>query len=87
MEYVPQVAREGLWLALLLALPFVAAVALAGLLSASLQAATRLQEPTLSALSRLLAVALVLALAGPWMASQAARFAQQLWASLPWLAR
>ena len=51
---------EALRLALLLGLPALCASVLAGLVSSALQAATQVQDPALSFVPRLLAVALTL---------------------------
>lgn len=71
---------EGLELAAWLALPIVAAHLLAGVLGGVLQAITGWQDAALSQVPRLLAVVLVLAIAGPWMAESLVDFARQVWA-------
>ena len=68
-------AQEALLLAVAISLPVVATAALVGLLVAVLQAATQLQDSTLSHLPRLLVITIALATAGPWMGSQIAAFA------------
>lgn len=71
-------AREALWLVVLTSLPPVGASLVVGALMAFLQATTQLQEPTLSVVPRLAAALLALAVAGPFIAAQLARFATQL---------
>jgi type III secretion HrpO family protein len=71
-------AREALLLAATVSLPAIAIAALVGLVVASLQAATQVQDVTLAHLPRLLAVALTLALVGPWMAREIASFAEHV---------
>jgi flagellar biosynthetic protein FliQ len=73
-------AQEALLLSVAVSLPVVAVAALAGLVIAVLQAATQVQDFTLAHLPRLLVVALVLALSGPWMGSQIAAFAARVFA-------
>jgi flagellar biosynthesis protein FliQ len=52
-----------------------------GLVTAAFQAASQIQDPTLSHLPRLLAVIAALALLGPWMGHEIATFAQHVLAS------
>lgn len=70
-------AKEALLLAAAVSLPVVAVAALVGLIVASLQAATQVQDATLAHLPRLLAVAFALALVGPWMAHEIGAFAER----------
>jgi flagellar biosynthetic protein FliQ len=71
-------AQQALWVALAVSLPVLGAAALVSLVAAAFQAATQIQDPTLSHLPRLLAVLAALAIAGPWMAHQIAAFAEQM---------
>jgi type III secretion HrpO family protein len=71
-------AQEALFLAIAVSLPVVGVAALAGLLVAIFQAATQVQDITLAHLPRLLVVAVVLAVAGPWMGAQIAAFAARV---------
>jgi flagellar biosynthetic protein FliQ len=73
------VVREGLSLALLLSLPILAVSLGVGLLFGVLQAATQLQEQTLSFVPRLAAVLLAIALLGGWMGSEILRYTAGLW--------
>ena len=68
-------AQEALLLSVAVSLPVVAAAALVGALVAVLQAATQVQDSTLGHLPRVVAVAVALAVAGPWMGSEIAAFA------------
>jgi flagellar biosynthesis protein FliQ len=61
-------------------LPVLAIAAAVGFVVAALQAASQIQDPTLSHLPRLLAVAAALALLGPWMGHEVAAFATQMFA-------
>lgn len=79
MDALPLVL-QGLELAAWLALPIVAAHLLAGLIGGVLQALTGWQDAALSQVPRLLAIALVLMLAGPWMARSLVDFARLAWA-------
>lgn len=71
-------AKEALLLAAAVSLPVIAIAALVGLIVASLQAATQVQDATLAHLPRLVAVAFGLAMLGPWMAREVASFAERV---------
>jgi type III secretion HrpO family protein len=72
-----ELGERAIVLAIGVSLPVVAAAALVGLLVAALQAATQLQDATIAHLPRLIAVALVLIVAVPWMGSEIAAFARE----------
>jgi flagellar biosynthesis protein FliQ len=71
-------AREALLLGVAVSLPVVAIVALAGLVVAGLQAASQVQDGSVSHLPRLLAVAAALVILGPWMGHQIGVFAERM---------
>ncbi len=71
-------AQEALLLSIAISLPVIGAAALAGLFVAIFQAATQVQDITIAHLPRLVVVAVVLALAGPWMGQQVAQFAARV---------
>ncbi|HLK37584.1 MAG TPA: flagellar biosynthetic protein FliQ [Polyangiaceae bacterium] len=73
-------AQAALLLVVAVSLPVLAVAALVGLLVAAFQAASQVQDPTLSHLPRLLAVAAALALLGPWMGHEVSAFASQMFA-------
>ncbi len=73
------IAREGLSLALLISLPVLVVSLLVGLVMGILQAATQLQEQTLSFVPRVAAVFLTLAVLGGWMGAQILRYTSDLW--------
>ncbi|MCL5061079.1 MAG: flagellar biosynthesis protein FliQ [Candidatus Thermoplasmatota archaeon] len=79
------VARDALWLVMLISAP----VLLAGLLTAFaislFQAATQILEPTLSFVPKLIVMLLVLALLGGWMGDQLVEFARTLLTDFPGL--
>lgn len=76
-------AEQALLLAVALTLPVVAVAAVVGLVVATLQAATQVQDATIAHLPRFVAVALALAALGPWMGRQLATFATIAFAPLP----
>ncbi len=70
-----ELARRGLWLLLVIGAPVVLSALATGLLVGLLQAATQIQEFTLSFVPKMLVVLLVLALVAPWMGEQLLAFA------------
>jgi flagellar biosynthesis protein FliQ len=73
------IAREGLIIALMLSLPILGAAALASLVSAALQAFTRVSEPALTTIPRIVAVGLAVLAAAPWIGHRLAGFATRVW--------
>lgn len=73
--------QQALMLSLAVAMPVLGAAAIVGLVVAALQAATQIQDPAISHLPRLLAVAAALALFGSWMGHQILAFAIRMFAS------
>lgn len=67
--------REALVVLLAVSAPPLLAALVVGLLSGVLQAATQVQEQSLTTVPRLAAVLLALACAGPWIGARVARFA------------
>ncbi|MCG8556366.1 MAG: flagellar biosynthesis protein FliQ [Proteobacteria bacterium] len=78
-----RVAVDGLYLALMISAPVLVASFLVGLVVAVLQAATQIQDTTLTFVPKLLVVAAVVALVGDWMGGELARFAVELWHWIP----
>lgn len=82
-DYLIRVAREGLFLAILLSAPVVFASLLVGLVVSVFQATTQIQEQTLSFAPKLVAVLLALAVSGPWIGAQIVRFTAAIFAAIP----
>jgi type III secretion HrpO family protein len=75
--FLVHVAQQALLLVVAVSLPTLGVAAVVGLIVAAFQAATQIQDPTLSHLPRMLAVVAALALLGPWMGHEIAAFAAQ----------
>ena len=84
-ESVLEVGRDGLWLAVLLAGPLLLSALAVGLLIGIFQAATQIQEMTLSFIPKLIALVVALFVAGPWMLRVAVSFSRQLYMEIPGL--
>ena len=71
-------AQQALLLAVIASVPVLAVGAVVGFVVAALQAASQIQDPTLSHLPRLVAVTAAVAVLGPWMGHQIATFAAHM---------
>ncbi|HZN63445.1 MAG TPA: flagellar biosynthesis protein FliQ [Planctomycetota bacterium] len=83
MEFATDVAREALWIAVKISLPVLAVGLAVGLVVAILQAATQVQESSLTFLPKMLAIVLTLALLMPWMLSVLVEYARRLISGFP----
>lgn len=85
----PEVAvdlfREALWLIVLIVGLAVVPSLVVGLIVAMFQAATQINEQTLSFLPRLLVMLLTLIWSGPWLTSQLMEYTQNLIQNIPYL--
>ncbi len=82
-ETVLTIGRDALWLAVLLAAPLLLSALVVGLLIGIFQAATQIQEMTLSFIPKLLALVVALFVAGPWMLQVVVTFTQRLIMDIP----
>ena len=78
-------ARDALWLVVLLAAPLLLAGLLTAFAISLFQAATQILEPTLSFVPKLIVMLLVLAVLGSWMGGQLVEFARTLLTDFPGL--
>jgi flagellar biosynthetic protein FliQ len=77
------VARDALWLAMLIAAPLLLAGLLTAFAISLFQAATQILEPTLSFVPKLAVMLVVLVLLGSWMGGQLVEFARTLLTDFP----
>ena len=84
-ETVLDLGRDALWLAVLLAGPLLGAALAVGLFIGVIQAATQIQEMTLSFIPKLLALVIALFVGGPWMIQVLVTFSQRLITGIPGL--
>ncbi len=82
-DTVMTVGSEMLWVTLKLAAPILLSVLAVGLLIAMFQAATQINEMTLTFVPKLIIVALVLVLAGHWMLRLLTDYTQALFENIP----
>ena len=76
-------ARDALWLLMLIAAPLLLAGLLTAIAISLFQAATQILEPTLSFVPKLIVMLVVLAVLGSWMGGQLAEFARSMLADFP----
>ncbi|MBE03297.1 flagellar biosynthesis protein FliQ [Marinobacter lutaoensis] len=84
-ETVIDILREALWLIVLLSAVIIGPGLVVGLVVSTFQAATQINEQTLSFLPRLLVTLIVIIVAGPWMLTQLLDHAHRLISSIPYL--
>lgn len=82
-EFVVHLFREAFYTAMLVSAPILAVSLLVGLLISIMQAATSIQEFTLSFVPKLVAIAVVLVLALPWMIDTMLAFTVSLFQQIP----
>lgn len=75
-------AKEALGTAIIVGGPMLAASLLVGLLVSIFQAMTSIQEQTLSFIPKILSIALILILLGPWMLSTMTSYTTNLFSEL-----
>jgi flagellar biosynthetic protein FliQ len=66
-ETVMTLAHQAMYVGLLLAAPLLLVALVVGLVVSLFQAATQINETTLSFIPKLLAIAVTMVIAGPWM--------------------
>lgn len=82
-ETVMTIGRHAIETTLLLSTPLLLTALLVGLLVGVFQAATQVNEMTLSFIPKLLAVGAALLLAGPWMLKLLVNYTRELITSIP----
>lgn len=84
-ETVMTVGRQTLEIVALLAGPLLISTLVVGLVIAMFQAATQINEMTLTFIPKLITVAAVLMIAGPWLLQNLMSFTVRLFQSIPQL--
>jgi flagellar biosynthetic protein FliQ len=84
-ETVMTIGTQALTITLLLAAPLLLVALVTGLVVGVFQAATQINEMTLSFIPKLIAMAAAIAIAGPWMIRLIVGYTRQLFESSPGL--
>ncbi len=82
-ESVMALGTEAMKVALALAAPLLLAALFSGLIVSLLQAATQINEMTLSFIPKILSVAATIIIAGPWMLNLLLDYMRMLFSNLP----
>ncbi len=82
-EMVMTVGQHALQMTLLLAAPLLLVALVTGLVVGAFQAATQINEMTLSFIPKLMATATTLVIAGPWMLKLLVGYTRELFQSIP----
>jgi flagellar biosynthetic protein FliQ len=84
-DTVTQLSMQAITVAFKVAGPFLIAGLIVGLLVSIFQAATSIQEITLSFIPKMIVTGAVMVIGGPWMLSQLMDYTQALFLSIPGL--
>ena len=82
-ELVMNIGRQAIEMMLILAGPLLLSALFIGLIISIFQAATQINEQTLSFIPKLVGIFLVLILAGPWMLQMMVDYMRRLFESIP----
>jgi len=82
-ELVLDITQKAMWIAVLVAAPMLLVALGVGLIIGMFQAATQINEMTLSFIPKLFALFLTLVFAGPWLLATLTDYTQQLILSIP----
>jgi flagellar biosynthesis protein FliQ len=82
-DTVVSLATQAMSLALKISIPLLGVGLVVGVLISIIQAVTSIQEQTLSFIPKVLAMAVVLVVGGPWMLNQLLSYTSELWLSIP----
>jgi flagellar biosynthetic protein FliQ len=82
-ELVINIVQNALYVLIIVAAPVLLVSLLVGLLVSVLQAATQINEMTLTFIPKLLALFVTLVLAGPWMINTLVDYTVRLFQSIP----
>jgi flagellar biosynthesis protein FliQ len=84
-DVVISLAMQAMQVSLKIGLPLMLVGLIVGLLVSIFQAVTQIQEMTLTFIPKILALGLVLAIAGPWMLGELLTYTQNLYTDIPGL--
>lgn len=82
-EYVLEIGKQAIFVLLLVSAPLLLAALVTGLLVSIFQAATSINEATLSFIPKLIAMFVTLIFAGPWMLEIMTDYIRRLFETIP----
>lgn len=84
---IMEIGARTMWVTLEISMPVLGVSLVVGLLVSIFQAVTQLQEPTLTFIPKILAVVVVVVVAGPWMMDTMLSFTIELWSGIAQVGR
>jgi flagellar biosynthesis protein FliQ len=82
-QQVLSAGQQGLWMLLVVSAPVLLVVLVVGLVVSIFQAATQINEATLSFVPKIIGAVIVLAVAGPWMLSTLVEYIRSVLMGIP----
>ncbi len=82
-DLVTSLAMDAMRLAMEVGLPLLLSGLIVGLVVSVFQAVTQIQEQTLSFIPKIIALAVVLVVGGPWMLDKLLAYTEELYAAIP----
>jgi len=86
-QQVFTIGQQGLYMLMMVAAPILLTVLLVGVVVSVFQAATQINEATLSFVPKVVACVIVLAIAGPWMVTTLTDYIQRTLEQIPTVVR
>ena len=80
---VVDLARQALWMTMLISAPMLVVALVVGLIVGIFQAATSINEQTLSFIPKVLAIGLTMSLAGGWMINTMVDYTKSIFTRIP----
>lgn len=84
-ETVMSIGQHALWILIIMSAPLLLSALLVGLIVGIFQAATQINEMTLSFIPKLLVLVIALVIAGPWLLQTMTSYSRTLILSIPGL--
>jgi flagellar biosynthetic protein FliQ len=84
-EFVMTIARQAIEVTILIATPLLGSALIIGLIVSIFQAATQINEATLSFIPKLLGVLVVIIVLGPWILSLLSDYMLQILTNIPFI--
>jgi flagellar biosynthetic protein FliQ len=84
-ETVVTIGQQAVEMTLMISAPLLLTALAVGLVVSIFQAATQINEMTLSFIPKLLGIFVVLIFTGPWMVNTMVDYIQRLFGNLPWM--
>ena len=82
-DVVVNIVVQAMQVGLLVALPMLGVALVIGLAVSVFQAVTQIQEQTLAFIPKILGLAVVIVVAGPWMLGQLLTYTEELYSAIP----